>query len=278
MDPRKTNARRGYSDRQKKKREKSRAEAAAGWQLNIDNTKKTLKERVDMNRTLQIVLRVFCGLLTLAAILFPIFGIFRLSGWIIIPYIIGTVLLVGGILGVTFTWPPQWYTWVLLVIGIILIILSIVSSNIWGWGMSKTVNSDNTVDLNIAAPTPTLVVDQTENITPEPPQTHGNGNPQSYVPHPNFYVETTVSSKEYTWTIIVNEGEIGIAGGWSVNGQDRGTYKAFGPGTYTMSIIDGFALTVEKQWALDEWNFRIGQAIQYGWSHKNLDPGPITTP
>ncbi len=231
-----------------------------------------------MNRVLRIVLIIICGLLTLAAILFPTLGIFRLSGWIIIPYIIGTLALLVGILWIAFAWPPRWYVWTLLGIGIIMIILALLGSS-WGWGMTKTVDSDNTVDLNIAAPTPTLVVDQ-ENITPEPgpPQTHGNGNPQSYVPHPNFYVETTVSSKEYTWVITVNEGEVGIIGGWSVNGRDQGTYQAFKPGTYTVSVIDGFALTIEERWAPAEWLFRIEQAKQYNWAHTNLDPGPIILP
>lgn len=127
------------------------------------------------------------------------------------------------------------------------------------------------------APTPTPEAEVSTTPEPEPLQAHehGSGHPQMHIPHPNLYMETTVSSKEYTWTLVVNDGEIGIIGGWSVNGQDQGTYKALSAGAYTVTIIDGFALTVEKQWARDEWDFRIAQAIEYGWAHANLDPGPI---
>jgi len=269
MDPRKTNARRGYSDRQKKKREKSRAEAAAGWQP-FENTLK--KEKTIMNTTVRVILFVLCGLIVIAAILCPALGIFHLSGWMIPLYVIGAILLIISILLIVLLWPPRWWVWTLLGVGMIIIVLSILGSNLWGWGMTEP-------DVDVKNETiiePTIITET--KATPEPPQTHGNSNPQSYVPHPNFYVETTVSSKEYTWVITVNEGEIGIVGGWSVNGRDQGTYQAFEPGTYTVSVIDGFALTVEKQWAQAEWLFRIEQAKQYNWAHTNLDPGPIILP
>lgn len=224
-----------------------------------------------MNRMLKIILFVVCGLFVLATTLLPALGVFHLNGWVAFLYIMGVPMVTLGLLGVAFQWTPPWRAWVLVGVGLALVILSILGSNVWGWGMTN-----DTVDVKNETIIEPTVITETK-VTPEPPQTteHGSGNPQNYVPHPNFYVETTVSSKE-TWVITVNEGEVGIIGGWSVNGKTGGTYIGLGPGTYTISVVDGFALTVEERWAQAEWNFRIGQAIQYGWSHENLDPGPIT--
>lgn len=103
---------------------------------------------------------------------------------------------------------------------------------------------------------------------------HGNL-PQPQIGHPNYYVETGVQGKEFTWTLDVADGEMAIVGGTSVNGLAGGTYIGLGPGHHVVKVIDGFAAVTKAEWAKAEWDFRIGQTEEYGWAHTNVDPGPI---
>jgi len=223
-----------------------------------------------MNRMLKIILFVVCGLFVLATTLLPALGVFHLNGWVAFLYIMGVPMVTLGLLGVAFQWTPPWRAWVLVGVGLALVILSILGSNVWGWGMTN-----DTVDVKNETIIEPTVITETK-VTPEPPQTTEHGsNSQNYVPHPNFYVETGVQGQEYTWTLVVHDNEVGIVGGWSVDKQDQGTYKAFGPGTYTITIVDGFALIIEEKWAKEEWLFRLEQAKQYGWACNNIYPGPI---
>lgn len=105
---------------------------------------------------------------------------------------------------------------------------------------------------------------------------YGN-NPQKYIPHPNMYKETGISGQIYTWTFTVRNDEYAIVGGYSVNGIIDGLYKGFGPGTYTVNIIDGFISVITAEWGANEFDFRVDQAILYGWAHTNIDRGPIPT-
>lgn len=107
-----------------------------------------------MNRWIQIILFLFCGLFVLAAILLPALGVFRVDG-ILVLYILGIILLAVSILLVALMWPPSWWVWLMLGIGVIFTLLSILGSNLWGWGMTK---SSTPAD-----------IDPVTEITPNPP-------------------------------------------------------------------------------------------------------------
>lgn len=100
---------------------------------------------------------------------------------------------------------------------------------------------------------------------------YGN-DPELYVPHPLSYQETGVQGT-VSWKIEVLSETTLIVGGWSVDGQDGGVYKAIhGPKTVSVKVADGFYSIVPDQWAQSEWDFRIGEAVKYGWAHAHETP------
>lgn len=119
-------------------------------------------------------------------------------------------------------------------------------------------------------PTPTST---TPEVTPE--------NPPVILPtiitqnSPRWYEATGTGVNTKTFTLIVNTGENAIVGGFKIDGVSNGVYKGYGPGTYTVTITDGFALITSNVNALGEWNFRLAQAKQFGWACAHIDPGPI---
>ncbi|MEI8068085.1 MAG: hypothetical protein WCG91_04045 [Candidatus Shapirobacteria bacterium] len=110
-------------------------------------------------------------------------------------------------------------------------------------------------------------------VVSNPAIDHGNL-PQKQIGHPNWYTETGTNAT-YKWTFRVKTGEIGIVGGLVVDGKNGGVYRAYSPGTYTVRIQNGFALTTKKAWAKNEFNFRIGQAVKYKWARGTIDYGPL---
>jgi len=101
--------------------------------------------------------------------------------------------------------------------------------------------------------------------------------PQPQVRHPTWYAETgrTVDNqaKTVTWTIDIIEGTILIVGGYEVNGQSGGVYKAWaGAQSVQVTVTDGFALLIQDAWAEEEFCFRIGEAEKYGWAHSVVEP------
>jgi hypothetical protein len=108
----------------------------------------------------------------------------------------------------------------------------------------------------------------------DPALEHGTY-PQVQIGHPDFYVETGTNAT-YRWTFEVKPTEVGIVGGLVVDGQSGGVYRAYGPGKYTVQIQNGFCLTTKSDWAQNEFEFRIGQAIKYNWACGTVDYGPLT--
>jgi hypothetical protein len=101
--------------------------------------------------------------------------------------------------------------------------------------------------------------------------------PQPYVPHPSSYQETghtgSDSDKTITWTLQVLPNTVLIIGGYRVDGVDGGVYKAIaGPATVTTTVTDGFYSIVASEWGQNEYCFRLGEAIRYGWAHAHLSP------
>jgi hypothetical protein len=96
--------------------------------------------------------------------------------------------------------------------------------------------------------------------------------PQTQVRHPSMYWETGKSGSE-TWQGSIPTGSVLIVGGVCVDGLCDGTYKAIaGPKDVSLKVQNGFVLIIESKWAQEEWCFRIGQTVQYGWANKNLTP------
>jgi len=100
--------------------------------------------------------------------------------------------------------------------------------------------------------------------------------PQPQVGHPSYYNETGVSEKSGCWEVeLRDEDFVLIAGGYIVNGREGGVYTAVqGPATVEVSITDGFIAIVVDEWAEEEFCFRVGQAVEFGWSHEIVEPLP----
>ena len=101
---------------------------------------------------------------------------------------------------------------------------------------------------------------------------------QQQIEHPICYAQTNVSGVSAVFTLNIPEGYTGIVGGFTIDNETNGVYKAVGNGTYTFTITDGFALIVRNNnnWAQVEWNFRIDQTITYDWAHDHVDSGPLS--
>lgn len=88
------------------------------------------------------------------------------------------------------------------------------------------------------------------------------------------YAETGVG-KSKNFTLVVRSGNIGIVGGYTVNGQSNGVYRAYSPGTYSLAITDGFIYEVDQAHAKAEFNSRVSQARNSGWACSIVDYGPL---
>lgn len=95
--------------------------------------------------------------------------------------------------------------------------------------------------------------------------------PQPMVGHPSFYQETGVNSQQMCWEVALKEGFVLIIGGFAVDGQSGGIYRAIaGPGTVTTRVTDGFIAIVTREWGEREFCFRLSQAVQYGWARGSV--------
>ena len=133
--------------------------------------------------------------------------------------------------------------------------------------------TDGTTDA--PPPTPPVVNDaglQVLSLTVVNPEASS----QPQVGHPSAYGETHVSGTPVRVILDVPAGYEAIAGGFSIDDQTNGVYRAFGPGHFELIITDGFGLITTDAWAQAEWDFRIAQAVQFGWAHSHLDSGPLT--
>ena len=97
--------------------------------------------------------------------------------------------------------------------------------------------------------------------------------PQPYVSHPSLYLETGIE-KTQTWQIELLPGTVAIVGGYEVDNESGGVYKALSGGLIETTVTDGFVSVVDKKWAREEFCFRVGEAERYGWAHAHLHPLP----
>lgn len=101
------------------------------------------------------------------------------------------------------------------------------------------------------------------------------------ITQPTWYDDTSRHSvSTYTWTLTVKPEDYGMIGGVFVKitnssgkvlvdntSSQQGVYvKKLYPGTYTVTITDGFALTINKANVNAEWDARIKQAEVNGWA------------
>ena len=97
-------------------------------------------------------------------------------------------------------------------------------------------------------------------------------NPQVQIGHPAFYLETGVTGS-IGWTIQAPGNAFVIAGGYTVNDKTNGVYQAWkGGDKIRVDVTDGFVLVTTSDWARDEFCFRLGQAVDFGWAHSNELP------
>ncbi len=94
--------------------------------------------------------------------------------------------------------------------------------------------------------------------------------PQPQQPHPSLYVETGVGNTN-DWNFKLKAGEVLIIGGWKVDNQSDGVYRAIkGPAEITTTVTDGFAVVVQSKWAYPEFCRRVKMAENNGWAHKHV--------
>jgi hypothetical protein len=98
--------------------------------------------------------------------------------------------------------------------------------------------------------------------------------PQPQIGHPSFYRETGMG-KTRDWSVQLEPGTVAIIGGVAVDGKSGGVYKAVqGPGKVSARVTDGFMLVIKDEWAQNEFCFRVGQAYQYDWARRHIEPLP----
>jgi hypothetical protein len=85
---------------------------------------------------------------------------------------------------------------------------------------------------------------------PKPPQT------QEIAREFNYQDTAYEPEKRKMYHINVKEGYVCIVGGYLIN-QNKGYYDVFGMGEYVFDITDGFVLTINKPYAMEEWESRM---------------------
>jgi len=110
--------------------------------------------------------------------------------------------------------------------------------------------------------------------TTQQPSQQSTTTTTSSAPVISNYAETGKGASK-NFTLIVENGNIGIVGGYTVNGQSNGVYRAYRPGTYSLSITDGFIYEIDQAHAKAEFNSRVSQARNSGWACSTIDYGPL---
>lgn len=94
-----------------------------------------------------------------------------------------------------------------------------------------------------------------------------------------FYHETGFNpdgtEREELFKFTVPVGYLCVLGGRVRNGIAGGHLIGLGAGYHEELIKNGFYSYIPAKWAKSEWDFRLGQAIQYNWDRAHIDRGPI---
>ncbi len=109
---------------------------------------------------------------------------------------------------------------------------------------------------------------------------------------PSWYDDTSKHSvTTYTWNLKVNSCDYGMISGVFVkitnssgnvvfdntNQQSQGVYiKKLLPGNYTVTVTDGFVLTINQNYVDEEWNARIKQAEANNWARNFIKVDPLS--
>ena len=147
----------------------------------------------------------------------------------------------------------------------------------WGFNIKNRQQSVAAVDTSTAAASATSAPAATSapTVIDSNADTTGKVTEQNYVPHPRRYEETGIEGTKTWKNIVVNDDEYLVVGGLTVDGTNDGVYRGYGPGTYTITVTNGFISVVDDSWGDEEFDFRVGQAVEYGWAHAHVDRGPI---
>lgn len=171
--------------------------------------------------------------------------------------------------------------WISSIVVFLLLILPLLAGGfrswiipLYKWGFDiKAPQSVAAVDTSTtAAPAATSVPATIDSNV----DTSGLVTEQAYIPHPRRYEETGIENTKTWKNIVVNDDEYLVVGGTSVNGTNDGVYRGYGPGTYTtITVTNGFISIVDDDWGDEEFDFRVDQAVEYGWARAHINRGVI---
>lgn len=182
-----------------------------------------------------------------------------------------------------------------IVVGIFAVVIILMNMQ-FGYQIEKLENQKNVSEAAIVTTTPEASTTPEPEATPTTTETvYTSGqvdqinentvsvfivNPEApdkeQIPHPGIYYQTNVSGNPIIFQMEIPEGYIGIIGGFTVNNETNGSYRAVGPGEYQFEVTDGFVEIIRQEWAQNEWNFRLGQCQEYDWACDHISTGPLT--
>lgn len=255
----------------------------------------TNEERgISMNTFGKIWLFIVILIASIAALIFSTVSLpILLGGWALVCAIGAIFMIISGILGILKGTVSNdrfqknvnnnylamgWYGFILFVLPILIWALIFVCGS-----FNKQLLNTNSTATNSAATNSTVVTAEGKSEQIDANTVHlfvlnPTASPQTQIGHPSVYIETHVSGNPITYVFDIPQGYVGIVGGYNVDGTDKGVYKAFGPGHYEIVVTDGFGLITNDNWAQAEFEFRIGQAVEYNWAHAHIVAGPLTDP
>lgn len=166
------------------------------------------------------------------------------------------------------TWDLNQVIRILVMVAIVIFIICCLA-----FGVKSCVNFFGTGTTQQQTTTAATVPATTPNTTPSQV-----ADEQSYVPHPTRYESTGISGSK-TWDLTIGKAEFAVIGGTSVTVDGKlyqdGAYVGVGEGSHKITSTNGFLSIIPAEWAAQEFDFRVAQAVTYGWAHNSIDRGPI---
>ncbi len=165
-----------------------------------------------------------------------------------------------------------------LIFVVAIVLTSFSGCNLFGRKNDDTKTTTAASEATTGTPVTNPAIATTENLTVVDPALEHGTLPQTQIGHPNFYVESGTNAT-YKWKFEVKQGEIGIAGGTVVDGIGNGVLKVFDkPGVYTVTVQNGFVLTIISAWAQNELGFRYYETLRYKWDCNTIIAGSLIDP
>lgn len=179
----------------------------------------------------------------------------------------------------------KWYNRVFLGFGVVILIVAaifvtryVMNNNFRVKDLERQLNETTAIVVKGGSGEPKTYMPEATSvpaIVDSNADTTGMVTEQNYVPHPRRYEETGIEGTKTWENLVVNDDEYLVVGGVTVNGINDGVYQGYGPGTYTVTVTNGFISVVDDDWGDEEFDFRVDQAVQYGWAHAHLSRGVI---